>query len=214
MNTSENINEIAKALSSAQGEMAGATKGSKNPFFRSKYSDFASVVEAINKPFKNNGLCFVQAAEFKNGKISVTTRIMHASGQWVESVTELPPVKNDPQAYGSAITYAKRYGLQALAGVPSVDDDGQAAVENTQDEKEQKEQLILSAVNRNKNSIEAIQQAIADNDLSSVYEYWIEIPERDRFDLWVAPSKYRNAPFSTREREAIKQASNEHSKHV
>lgn len=128
MNTSESINELATALCKAQGEMTGAKKGSDNPFFKSKYSDLSQVVEAVTAPFSNNGLSFVQGAEFEDGRISVTTRIMHSSGQWIEATTSLPPTKQDAQGYGSAISYAKRYGLQALAGVPSVDDDGNEAV--------------------------------------------------------------------------------------
>ena len=128
MKTSNEINEIAKALCLAQSSMSGAKKDSKNPFFKSNYSDLASVMEAISLPFAANGLCFVQAAEANEQRVSVTTRIIHTSGQWLEATTELPPTKADAQGWGSAITYAKRYGLQALCGVPSVDDDGQEAV--------------------------------------------------------------------------------------
>tara|TARA_B110000208_G_scaffold182789_1_gene234856 strand:- start:374 stop:970 length:597 start_codon:yes stop_codon:yes gene_type:complete len=128
MKTSNEINEIAKALSLAQSEMSGATKQSTNPFYKSNYSDLASVMQAISLPFSAHGLCFVQGAEANEQRVSVTTRIIHTSGQWLEATTELPPTKADAQGWGSAITYAKRYGLQALCGVPSVDDDGQEAV--------------------------------------------------------------------------------------
>ena len=128
MKTSEHINELATALNKAQSEMTGAKKSSKNPFFKSNYSDLSSVMSAISIPFANNGLSFIQSPEFNDNKIEVITRIMHNSGQWMEGACTLPPTKNDAQGYGSAITYAKRYGLQAMAGVPSVDDDGQEAV--------------------------------------------------------------------------------------
>ena len=129
MHTSPEIHEIASALSKAQNEMTGAKKDSNNPFFKSKYADLAEVIRAISAPFANNGLSFVQSVKFKNGMVAVKTRIMHNSGQWIESdACELPPVKQDAQGYGSAITYAKRYSLQALAGIPSVDDDGNEAV--------------------------------------------------------------------------------------
>ena len=135
MKTSELINELAEALGKAQSQMTGAKKDSNNPFFKSKYSDLSSVMEAISQPFADNNLCFVQGAEANENRVSVTTRIMHKSGQWIESATDLPPTKNDAQGWGSAITYAKRYGLQALAGVPSVDDDGNNAVKNKPVEK-------------------------------------------------------------------------------
>lgn len=132
MKTSENIESLAEALSKAQGEMTGAKKSLVNSFFKSKYSDLSSVVEAISGPFANHGLSFVQAPGIgESGMITVTTRLMHSSGQWIEGTVTLPPTKNDAQGYGSAITYGRRYGLQSIAGVPSVDDDAQAAVQHT-----------------------------------------------------------------------------------
>lgn len=141
MKTSNEINEIATALSTAQGHMTGAKKESVNPFFKANYSSLADIMQAISKPFFDNGLSFVQAAETEGGMIAVTTRIMHKSGQWIESLTMLPPVKTDPQAYGSAITYAKRYGLQALAGVPSIDDDAQFASASVQNKAQEKQKV-------------------------------------------------------------------------
>ncbi len=134
MKTSSEINELAFALSKAQGQMTGAEKTEAN-FFKGRYADLREVIKAISKPFSNNELCFVQGAEFREGHISIKTRIMHSSGQWIESETILPPTKNDVHGYGSAITYGKRYGLQALAGVPSIDDDGQEAVAQKEENK-------------------------------------------------------------------------------
>ena len=129
MKTSEQINELATALSKAQAEMTGAKKSSKG-HFSNNYSDLASVCEAISGPFANHGLSYMQSPEFSEQYIQVVTRIMHSSGQWIEGVVTLPPTKNDAQGYGSAITYGRRYGLQAMAGIPSVDDDGTAAVKH------------------------------------------------------------------------------------
>ena len=130
MKTSDTIAEIAKALSIAQSQMTGAKKGSKNPFFKNVYSNLTSVMEAISEPFANNGLCFIQSPGFTDNLITVTTRIMHTSGEWLEGTTCMPPQKNDAQGYASAITYGRRYGLQSMSGVPSVDDDGQLAAKN------------------------------------------------------------------------------------
>ena len=128
MQTSESINELATALSKAQGEMTGAKRGANNSFFKSKYSDLASIIEAISEPFNSNDLSFIQSPGISENMVTVTTRIMHSSGQWIEGRIQLPTGKQDAQGFGSAITYAKRYALQGMAGVPSVDDDGQAAV--------------------------------------------------------------------------------------
>ena len=130
MNTSESINELAAALAAAQGEMSGAVKSATNPHFRSSYSDLASVVEAIREPLSKHGLSYVQGlGQFADGCLFVTTRLLHSSGQWIESVNMVPVAGKsiNAQALGSAATYGRRYGLQAIVGLPSVDDDGNSA---------------------------------------------------------------------------------------
>lgn len=127
MNKSETIGEIAKALHAAQGEMSGAKKGAANPFFKSKYADMNSVVDAVRGPFCNHGLSYSQFPVVEDGRAGVITILMHTSGEWLESKLLLPVAKQDAQATGSAITYARRYALQSIAGIPSEDDDGNAA---------------------------------------------------------------------------------------
>jgi hypothetical protein len=127
MQKSESIKHIAAALNKAQAEMSGAKKGANNPFFKSKYADMNSVVDAVRIPFCNNGLSYSQFPIMQDNKVGVETILMHESGEWVSDILVLPMVKQDPQAAGSAITYAKRYALQSIAGIPSEDDDGNAA---------------------------------------------------------------------------------------
>jgi hypothetical protein len=124
MNKSDSIKELATALNKAQAEMSGAKKKATNPFFKVKYSDLNAVVDAIRIPFCDNGLSYSQFPLFDNGCVGVETILMHESGEWISSVLMLPMVKQDPQAAGSAITYARRYSLQSIAGIPSEDDDG------------------------------------------------------------------------------------------
>ncbi len=131
MNKSESIKELATALCKAQGEMKFAVKDAANPFFKSRYADLASVIDAIKLPFANNGISFVQGTDFEDTAVVIETMLMHSSGEWISSRLKMHPAKNDPQAVGSAITYGKRYGLQAIAGVPSDDDDGNAATHNS-----------------------------------------------------------------------------------
>ncbi len=128
MNKSESIASLAKSLAIAQGQMSGAVKDKANPFFKSVYSDLASVVAAIREPLSANGLSFVQVTHPSDkNEIIVETVLMHESGEWLSGTIAIPVSKADAQGYGSAITYAKRYGLQGLLGVPSEDDDGNAA---------------------------------------------------------------------------------------
>ena len=131
MNKSENIGQLAAALAKAQGQMKFAAKDANNPFFKSKYADLASVIEAIKVPLSANGIAFVQATDFEDSAVIVETILLHESGEWISGKLRMQPTKNDPQGVGSAVTYAKRYGLQAIAGVPSDDDDGNAATHPT-----------------------------------------------------------------------------------
>ena len=127
MDKSESIKELATALNKAQDEMGGAVKDKKNPFFKSSYADLASVVMAIKEPFAGNGLSYSQFPISRDGLVGVETILMHTSGEFISSELLLPTTKKDPQAAGSAITYARRYALQAIAGIPSEDDDGNLA---------------------------------------------------------------------------------------
>jgi hypothetical protein len=128
MKSSELINELAKALCNAQGQMGGVVKDSSNPFFKSKYADITSVIKAIKQPFSDNGLSYTQFPISNEHGVGVSTRLMHVSGQYLEMEYTLPTVKKDPQSYGSAITYARRYALQSIAGIPVADDDAEAAM--------------------------------------------------------------------------------------
>ena len=129
MNKSESIKELATSLAKAQGSIKGAIKDSSNPFFKSKYADLASVVEAIRSAFAANGLSYIQTVEPSQAdEVRVETMILHESGEWIScGVLALPVSKVDAQGYGSALTYARRYSLSAAVGVAPEDDDGNAA---------------------------------------------------------------------------------------
>lgn len=128
MTKTEQINELATALALAQGEIENAAKDANNPFFKSKYADLASVRGAIQAPFTKHGLSFTQLLGNDAHGITVETVLLHKSGQWLASTFSVKPIKDDPQGAGSAITYARRYSLQAIAGIASEDDDGEGAM--------------------------------------------------------------------------------------
>lgn len=132
MNQSESIAKLSAALVKAQAEMSGAVKDSANPFFKSRYADLEAVIKAIKEPFAKHGLAYTQFPITGDNGIGVTTRLIHESGEWIECGFFLPMTKADPQAAGSAITYARRYALQAMAGIPAVDDDAEGAMGRTQ----------------------------------------------------------------------------------
>jgi hypothetical protein len=120
---------ISKALVKAQAAMSHAAKDAKNPHFKSAYSSLASVIDAVRPALSSNGLAFVQKLHTADGGVAVETVLIHESGQEMSFGTLfIPATKQDAQGYGSAISYAKRYSLQAALGIASEDDDGQAAV--------------------------------------------------------------------------------------
>jgi hypothetical protein len=127
MTTSEQIGELAAALSDAQAEMEGASKSSANPFFKSKYADLSSVWEACRGPLTKYGLSVIQSPEVTGNLVSVETRLLHESGQWIAGVVSCTAKDDSPQSVGSAITYLRRYALQSFAGVAPEDDDAEAA---------------------------------------------------------------------------------------
>lgn len=119
---------LATALAKAQAAMAGAKKDSTNPHFKNKYADLASVWEACRKALTENGLSVIQFTKIVgDDRLTVlVTRLLHVSGEAVEGELPLPAGKN-MQEMGSALTYARRYGLSAMVGVAPEDDDGNAA---------------------------------------------------------------------------------------
>ena len=130
MHQSESIANLSKALSSVQGKLTYAKKDSKNPFFKSNYADLESVWDACRDLLASNGL---SVAQFPGSyceidkSMSLTTILMHTSGEWISQEMNVPVTKVDAQGAGSAITYMRRYALAAVVGVVQADDDGNAA---------------------------------------------------------------------------------------
>ena len=123
------MKELATAMAKAQGQIKTALKDSKNPHFKSSYADLTSVWDACREALTKNGFSVIQRTDFDaGGEVWLETMLLHASGEHVSSRYPLRPLKQDPQGYGSAITYARRYCLAAIVGVVAdEDDDGNAA---------------------------------------------------------------------------------------
>ena len=124
---SENIAELAAALSKAQANITGALKDSANPFFKSKYADLASCWDACRKQLTDNGLSVIQTTDIVSDTVVVRTTLAHSSGQWISGVLPVKAKDDGPQAQGSGITYARRYALAAIVGLAQIDDDAEAA---------------------------------------------------------------------------------------
>lgn len=124
--TSESISKISSALIKAQQEIKVAIYDATNPHFRSKYASLGSVVEACKEALNKNKIVFIQGSHSDKElpkMICVTTRLLHESGEYIEDTIAVPYVQDTPQALGSSLTYARRYGLSALLGIVSDEDD-------------------------------------------------------------------------------------------
>lgn len=119
---SENTADLSAALAKAQGAMKAATFNKTNPHFKNKYADLAAVLDAIRKPLADNGLSVTQTTEIREGGFALVTTLRHATGQWIASEYPLPTAAK-PQELGSALTYARRYSLSAIACIAADDDD-------------------------------------------------------------------------------------------
>lgn len=122
MMTSEHINEVAGALAKAQGEIQNPHKASENPHYRSRYADLAGGLVTIRPTLAKHGLSVVQMTHLDGDMVTLHTRLLHSSGQWLESVYPVCRT-TDHQKMGSALTYSRRYALFALVGVAGDDDD-------------------------------------------------------------------------------------------
>ena len=132
MEKSESIENLAKALTAFQSEVKNPANTANNPFFKSKYAPLNDILKEIRPLLSKHGLSVLQAPSGNGETISVTTLLMHTSGEWIEACPlSLRADKPTAQGGGSAITYARRYALSAVLGFSSEDDDdGNAASNN------------------------------------------------------------------------------------
>lgn len=122
---------LASALATAFAAFEAASKDSTNPHFKSKYANLPSVIEAVKPALIANRLFFTQATHEADGGVCIETLVHHESGENMSfGRLFVPANKNDAQAYGSALSYARRYSLMTAFGIPAEDDDGNAAVKS------------------------------------------------------------------------------------
>jgi hypothetical protein len=131
MNRSEQINELASALAKAQGELESAGKSSRGHGYN--YSDLATVISTAKPVLSKHGLSISQLVnESDIDKVSVTTMLLHSSGQFIASTgtIKIPEMRgvNDTQKAGAALSYLRRYSLQSILGMASEDNDASSGV--------------------------------------------------------------------------------------
>lgn len=128
MDMSPEIKNLAIALNKTQAIMKDAIKDTENDFFKSKYADLASVWLACREALTVNGLSVIQMPSNIDNKITLTTMLLHTSGEWMRESISIAPSKLDAQAAGSVISYLRRYSLAAFLGVAQIDDDAEESM--------------------------------------------------------------------------------------
>lgn len=119
--------ELNAALNAFQAKIQSVPKDSVNPHFRSGYASMTAIWNAIRRPLTDEGLAITQVMEAAGDRTVLVTALVHKSGQTIESRVTLNPVKNDPQGFGSCLTYMRRYSIEAILGLDADDDDGAVA---------------------------------------------------------------------------------------
>ena len=197
MKTSESIKQLSAALLKAQRSITFASKDANNPHFKSKYADLPAVIDAIKPALNDAGLVFLQTfSPSEAGFIAVTTRLMHETGEWIEDTATVPLPKSDPQGYGSAATYARRYSLAAITGLYQDDDDGNAA-SNTKPAQiakvTAKQAADLQALADEVGADVAAFLGFVSNQLRTEIKKWSDIPATSFDDCVSALNKKRKA---------------------
>lgn len=130
MKTSENVTELYAAFVKFQMEVEQPKKNAVNPFFKSRYTTLDEILRTVSPVLGKHGLAVMQEVTSDGGDVSITTRLIHESGQWLEAEPmTLKVEKNTAQGQGSATSYGRRYALSAVLGVASEDDDDGNAAE-------------------------------------------------------------------------------------
>jgi hypothetical protein len=134
MISSEMVDVIYPALIKAQSEMGNAVKNCSNPFYKSKYADLNQLIDISKDVLFNNGMALIQSPGGSDTTASVSARIIHSSGQWLEGTITVPLAQNNPQQACAAITYARRSQLAAIFNIAQEDDDGNYASDKVKDD--------------------------------------------------------------------------------
>jgi len=192
------MKNIASALVRAQRGFAPALKTSTNPHFRSKYVDLAGCIEAVVDALNSAGIALIQRTSEDSTGVTVETVFVHESGETLEcGKLHVPAAKQDPQGYGSALTYARRYSLMAACGIAPEDDDGNAASKTPAPKvSATKTDLVPSnRMNIVADVAAAINERMSANDLIGAFEEYSGITDvEEKTALWgMLDSKTRSA---------------------
>lgn len=172
MNSSPTIAALVKALHAAQAELKNPAFDSVNPHFKSKFASLAAVRECVLPVLNKHGLVLTQFPKAAEGRAGVVNMLAHISGEWLEEECLLPLDKNNAQGAGSAVTYTRRYSLQAIAGVVADEDDDANAASAPIKKKEEEPKRDLE--------VEAKLSQAAHKGTKAFREAWMELTKAQR----------------------------------
>ena len=182
MQTSDKIDALAGALAKAQGELKNIEKGKINPHFKSRYADIADGLEVIRPVLSKHALSVVQVTSVNpdTGVFILFTRLLHSSGQWIESSYPLPTGKAQEQ--GSAITYARRYSLFSLIGTAGTDEDDDGNAANTAAPQAPKT-VSKKASQVDKDHLMQLAKHVASEGTEALREWWPKLKQEERLSF-------------------------------
>ena len=177
MITSESLVNFAPAFVAAQKAMSNAPKDKVNPHFKSRYADLSSVLDSVRPALNQHGISITGGIQTEaSGHVTVTVRLVHQSGEWIQASASAVGRDTSPQSMGSTTTYLRRYLTQAITGISSDDDDGEAAErpprpaakpvaavrrpEPTVEEREEFELKVIDAINATKLPQEQVEEQL------------------------------------------------------
>jgi hypothetical protein len=194
---------VYSAFLRAQMKFGPALKSATNPHFRSKYADLSACVEAVIDALNNEGLALTQETIPNSDGVAVRTVLLHTSGgRLFLGELFMPAIKHDPQGFGSALTYCRRYSLLAAMGLAPEDDDGNSASKAAPktnarisatmgvfDTLQEARQVIISLV------AQAVKERFAADDIIGAYEEYNGLTDvEEKTALWsMLDSKVRSA---------------------
>jgi hypothetical protein len=180
---------IFGAFVRAQRKFGKALKSATNPHFRSKYADLSACIEAVIDSLHSEGFALTQYTEPDEGGVRIRTVLLHESGGLLTlGELSMPVVKNDPQGFGSALTYCRRYSLLAAMGLAPEDDDGNAAskpVVKTSATAGEFDKLPTARQSMIVDVIEAIKERLSANDIVGAYGEYSAVTEvEEKMAMW------------------------------
>ena len=178
------LKNIYAAFVKAQAGFAPALKTSLNPHFKSRYADLAACIDAVIDSLNTNGIAIVQRTHPDETGVTVETLFIHSSGESFSGGTlHVPAAKQDPQGYGSALSYARRYSLMAACGIaPEDDDDGNAGSKPKPAAAPTKAQPAAVDMTP-KARADRMRVGVAAGDAAGVAETLAKMPEKDMNDI-------------------------------